>query len=49
MDMTLSEMVALSSVAIGIGTNVALYLHLSSTVNTGFDAQERRIDSCFES
>ena len=39
---------AVSSVVISIGTNVALYVHLSSTVNARFDAQERRLDSRFE-
>lgn len=48
MNMTLSEIVALSSVVISIGTNVALYVHLTSTVNSRFDAQERRMDSRFE-
>ena len=48
MNMTLSEIVALSSVVISIGTNVALYVHLSSTMNTRFDAFERRIDARFE-
>ena len=49
MNMTLSEIVALSSVVISIGTNVALYIHLSSTVNARFDASERRIDARFDS
>ena len=48
MNMTLSEIVALSSVVISIGTNVALYIHLSSTVNARFDASERRIDARFD-
>jgi len=42
--MTISEIVALASVVISIGTNVALYIHLSSTMNSRFDSMERRFD-----
>ena len=43
--MNLSEIVALSSVVISIGTNVALYVHLSSTMNSRFDSTDRKFDS----
>lgn len=42
--MTLSEMVALAAVVLSIGTNVALYVHLSSIMNTRFDSVERRLE-----
>lgn len=47
--MTINEIVALASVVISIGTNIALYVHLSSTVNTRFDAIERKIEGRFDS
>jgi len=37
-------MVALASVVIAISTNVALYIHVSSTMNSRFDAADRRTD-----
>jgi hypothetical protein len=43
--MTMNEMVAFASVVISIGTNVALYVHLSSTMNSRFDATDRKFDS----
>ena len=49
MNMTLSEIVALSSVVISIGTNVAPYVHLNSTINARFDASERRSEARFDS
>jgi hypothetical protein len=42
--MTLNEIMALASVVISIGTNVALYIHLSSIMNTRFDLIERRFE-----
>jgi hypothetical protein len=42
--MTINEIVALASVVISIGTNVALYIHLSSIMNTRFDLIERRFE-----
>ena len=42
--MTIKEVVALAPVVISIGTNVALYVHLSSTMNTRFDSVERRLE-----
>jgi hypothetical protein len=50
--MTIAEIVALASVLISIGTNIGLYIHLSSamsgrfdTVDHRFDAVDRRFDS----
>jgi hypothetical protein len=43
--LTINEIVALASVIVSIGTNVALYVHLSSTMNARFDTFERRFDS----
>ena len=34
---------------IGIGTNVALCVHLSSTMNSRFDSQDRKMDTRFDS
>lgn len=46
--MTTPEIVALVaavvSVLLSVGTNVALYIHLSSTMNTRFDSVERRLE-----
>jgi hypothetical protein len=42
--MTLAEIIALASVVISIGTNISLYIHLSSIVNTRFDSIERRLE-----
>jgi hypothetical protein len=50
--MTISEIVTLASLAaalIGIGTNVGLYILLSSTVNSRFDSFERKTDARFDS
>lgn len=54
--MTTNEVVALAALVISIGTNVALYTHLSSTMNSRFDssdrkteALERKMESRFES
>ncbi|HEX4134307.1 MAG TPA: hypothetical protein VHY84_06780 [Bryobacteraceae bacterium] len=43
--MTINEIVAPASVIVSIGTNVALYTHLSATTNMRFDSFERRFDS----
>ena len=42
--MTINEVAALAAVILSIGTNVALYIHLSSTMNARFDSVERRLD-----
>jgi hypothetical protein len=42
--MTINEIAPLASVVISIGTNIALYVHLSSTMNTRFDSVERRLE-----
>jgi hypothetical protein len=36
-------------VVIGIGTNVALCVHLSSTMNSRFDSQDRKMETRFDS
>jgi hypothetical protein len=43
--LTIPDIVAFASVVISIGTNAALYIHLSSTMNARFDSFERRFDS----
>jgi hypothetical protein len=43
--MTIAEIVALASVLISIGTNIGLYIHLSSAMSGRFDAVDRRFDS----
>ena len=43
--MTISEIVALASVLISVGMNVALYVHLSSVMNSRFDSVDRKFDS----
>lgn len=47
--MTLSEIIALASVVLSIGTNVGLYIHLSSVMNSRFDAVTRDANSFRES
>jgi hypothetical protein len=42
--MTISEVVALAAVVLSIGTNVGLYIHLSSVMNNRFDSVERRLE-----
>jgi hypothetical protein len=42
--MTLNEVVALAALAISVGTNVGLYIHLSGVMNTRFDSVERRLE-----
>ena len=46
--MTITEIVALASLLFSIGTNMALYIHLSSTMNGRFDSFERKMDARFE-
>jgi hypothetical protein len=43
--MTISEIVALGAVVLSIGTNVALYVHLSSTMSSRFDSVDRHFES----
>ena len=43
--MTSSEIVAIMAVILSVGTNVALYVHLSSTMNTGFNSVDVRFES----
>lgn len=43
--MTINEVVALAAMVISIGTNVALFTHLSSTMNSRFDAVDRKFES----
>jgi hypothetical protein len=35
---------SLTAVLLSIGTNVGLYIHLSSAINTRFDSVERRLE-----
>lgn len=48
-DVTISEVAALAAVVLSIGTNVGLYIHLSSTMNTRFDTMESKLNSKFAS
>ncbi len=43
--MTINEIVALAAMLLSVGTNVALYVHLSSVMNGRFDAVERKFES----
>jgi len=43
--MTLNEIVALASVVLSIGTNIVLYIHLSSVMNFRFDSADRKFES----
>lgn len=42
--MSLADILALVAVVLSIGTNVGLYIHLSSVMNSRFDSVERRLD-----
>ena len=42
--MSLADILALVAVVLSIGTNVGLYIHLSSVMSTRFDSVERRLD-----
>jgi hypothetical protein len=42
--MTVSEIAALTAVILSVGTNVGLYIHLSSVMNSRFDSVERRLE-----
>lgn len=44
-EMTLSEIIALAAVFLSIGTNVGLYVHLSSVMNSRFDSSDRKFES----
>jgi hypothetical protein len=46
--MTIAEIVAPASLLFSIGANMALYIHLSSTMNGRFDSFERKIDARFD-
>jgi hypothetical protein len=43
--MTISEIIALGAVVLSVGTNVALYVHLSATMNSRFDSTDRHFES----
>jgi hypothetical protein len=43
--MTVNEIVALTAVLLSVGTNVALYVHLSSVMNSRFDSVDRKFES----
>jgi len=43
--MTIAEIVPLASVLISIGTNIGLYIHLSSAMSGRFDAVDHRFDA----
>ncbi len=47
--MTINEVAALAAVVLSIGTNVALYIHLSATMNTRFDSIVATVDGRFNS
>ena len=47
--MNISEIVALAGVVLSMGTNIGLYIHLSSVMNTRFDSAERKADARHES
>lgn len=42
--MTISEIVAIGAVVLSVGTNIALYVHLSSVVNSRFEGTDRRLE-----
>ena len=42
--MTLADFIAFASLVISIGTNVGLYIHLSSFVHGRFDSVDRRLE-----
>ncbi|MGI8743183.1 MAG: hypothetical protein ACR2NN_11560 [Bryobacteraceae bacterium] len=43
--MTVSEIAALASVVLSIGTNVALYIHLGATMNARFESLNPKFES----
>ena len=47
--MTISEIAALAAVVLSVGTNVALYIHLSAIMNTRFDSFGATMDNRFNS
>ena len=42
--MTWNEVIALAALVLSVGTNVALYVHLSGVMNQRFDSVERRLE-----
>lgn len=42
--MTVSEIAAIEAVVLSVGTNVALYVHLSGVMNSRFDSVDRRLE-----
>ena len=42
--MTMSEGIAVAALVLSVGTNVALYIHLSGVMNSRFDGVERRLE-----
>ena len=42
--MTVNEVVALAAVVLSVGTNVALYIHLSSRIETRLESVDRRLE-----
>ena len=47
--MTINDIVALASVVIAIATNIGLYIHLSSTMNSRFDSMNAAVNARFDS
>ena len=47
--MTINEIAALAAVILSIGTIVALYIHLSQTMNTRFESISATMNTRFES
>jgi hypothetical protein len=41
----INDIVALAAVIVSIATNVALYVHLGSTMNARFDSVDRKFES----
>ena len=46
---TISEIVALAAVVLSVGTNMALYIHLSAIMNARFDSLISTMDNRFNS
>ena len=47
--MELNDIVALASVVIAIATNIGLYIHLSSTMNSRLDSMNSSVNARFDS
>ncbi len=43
--MGISEDVAIGAVVLSLGTNIGLYVHLSSVMNSRFDAVDRKFET----